>query len=154
MAEPGWLKVTLDVFAIVAGAIAAITFWRSARLRRAEWLHDLYARFYESGSYKWMRHIVDYEPKPEFGNLREAVTKGGSDELAESLVDYLNFFEFVASLWKLRQLSTREIAMVFEYYIVQLENHDFIMEFINTQSFENLALLITTLKKRKAKGKK
>jgi hypothetical protein len=33
MIEPGWLRIVLDVSALVAGAIAVVTFWKSARLR-------------------------------------------------------------------------------------------------------------------------
>jgi hypothetical protein len=92
-----------------------------------------------------MRRVVDYEPKPEFGNLRAALTSGGDETIAEDFVDYLNFFEFIASLWRLNQISIKEVAMVFEYYVLRLRDHDFIMHYIETQGFENLDLLITKL---------
>jgi hypothetical protein len=145
MIEPVWLRIVLDVSALVAGAIAVVTFWKNARLKRAEWLYNLHAKFFESASYKRMRRVVDYEPKPEFGNLRAALTSGGDETIAEDFVDYLNFFEFIASLWRLKQLSIKEIAMVFEYYVLRLRDHDFIMHFIATEGFENLDLLIAEL---------
>lgn len=100
-----------------------------------------------------MRHIIDYEPQEEFTELRKAIESEGDHELAELLVDYLNFFEFVASLWKLRQLSLKEIAMVFEYYILRLDDYKFISDFIANQGFENLHLLIQQLKRSKRKPK-
>lgn len=39
--------------------------------------------------------------------------------------------------------------MVFEYYILRLGEHEFIMSFIATQGFESLAQLIIALGKRK-----
>lgn len=52
--------------------------------------------------------------------------------------DYLNFFEFVAGLKAMKQLSLHEIKMLFEYYIRLLKRHDFVVKFIENQSFENL----------------
>jgi hypothetical protein len=93
----------------------------------------------------------DYEP-PEFSTLREGVEQGGSDELVESFVDYLNFFEFIASLWKLKQLQTDEVAMLFRYYLENLTHHAFITSFIRKNGFENLdALLLDLSGNRKAK---
>jgi hypothetical protein len=145
MVEPDWLKLILDVSALVGGGLALWTFWRNARLRRAEWLYNLHAKFYESSNYKRMRYTLDYEPQPEFDKLRNAVNTGGNDELAEALVDYLNFFEFIATLWKLKQLTIKEIAMIFEYYVLRLRDHDFVMSFIAKNGFENLDRLIIKL---------
>src|SRR5207247_10403339 len=44
--------------------------------------------------------------------------------ISEPFVLYLNFFEFVASLWKLEQLSLREIKMLFQYYIELFDGED------------------------------
>lgn len=76
--------------------IALVTYRRNVRTKRAEWLSTLHAKFFESTNYKSMRHIIDYEP-PEFVTLRDCIAQGGSDQLVESFVDYLNFFEFIAS---------------------------------------------------------
>ncbi len=56
----------------------------------------------------------------------------------EPLVDYLNFFEFVASLWKLRQLKIKEVEMMFEYYIRNLAEKPEIVRFIEREGFERL----------------
>lgn len=136
------LDTILKISGLVGGISALVTFWRNAKLKRAEWLYQLHAKFYESPAYKRIRHMLDYQPDPEFADLRVAVTQGGHDELAEAFVDYLNFFEFVASLWKMGQLTPREIAMIFEYYLLNLKDHEFVMEFIKQNGFENLETLI------------
>lgn len=148
------LDTILKISGLVGGIGALVTFWRNAKLKRAEWLYQLHAKFYESPAYKRIRHMLDYQPDPEFANLRAAVTQGGNDELAEAFVDYLNFFEFVASLWKMGQLNQSEIAMIFEYYLLNLKNHEFVMEFISGNGFENLETLIARVSADRHKGKR
>ncbi|HEV7239103.1 MAG TPA: hypothetical protein VGQ36_07670 [Thermoanaerobaculia bacterium] len=109
-------RYVLQLFGIGASVVALVTYWRNVRTKRAEWLSALHAKFFESTNYKSMRHIIDYEPT-EFATLRQCIVEGGSDQLVESFVDYLNFFEFIASLWKLKQLSIDEVAMMFDYYL-------------------------------------
>jgi hypothetical protein len=57
---------------------------------------------------------------------------------------------FVASLWKLKQLSQREILMVFEYYLRLIHDHQFIFHFVREQGFESLTELLEQLPKRKS----
>ena len=66
--------------------------------------------------------------------------------LEEKLVDYLNFFEFIASLWKLGQLSIQEINLMFEYYIRLLGKFDFLMKYIHDEGFEGLADLVSKVR--------
>ncbi len=138
------VKVILQLVGIVASIMALVTYRRNARIKRAEWLSSLHGKFFESANYKRIRHILDYEP-PELATLREGVEQGGSDELVESFVDYLNFFEFIASLWKLDQLRLNEVAMLFRYYLENLTSHSFITSFIRDNGFENLEELLEKL---------
>jgi hypothetical protein len=142
------LRSILQLIGIIAPIIALVTYRRNVKTKRAEWLSTLHAKFFESTTYKSMRHIIDYQPA-EFATLRECLVQGGSDQLIESFVDYLNFFEFIASLWKLNQLSIEEVAMLFEYYLTNLASHQFILDFVATQGFENLSSLIAEVKRRK-----
>jgi hypothetical protein len=130
------LRYILQLVGIIAPIAALVTYRRNVRTKRAEWLSALHAKFFESTNYKNMRHVIDYQPS-EFETLRDCIAKGGSDQLVESFVDYLNFFEFIASLRKLGQLSIDEVGMMFEYYLTNLASHQFIAEFIRAQGFEN-----------------
>lgn len=137
-----WLDLVLRLSTLVAGALAVLAFWRTAKVRRAEWLSSLHAKFFESPNYKHVRSVLDYEVEPEFSRLQELIASGAHDELVEEFADYLNFFEFVASLWQLRQLKSGEVLMLFEYYLSLLYRHDFVRGYIQSQSFENLEKLI------------
>jgi len=71
-----------------------------------------------------------------------------NDSLEEKLVDYLNFFEFIASLWKLRQLPIEEIQMMFDYYIRRIGTHGFLMEYLQAQGFEGVLQLAREVYRR------
>lgn len=73
-----------------------------------------------------------------------------SSTLVEDFVDYLNFFEFVASLRRLGQLKTTEISMLFDYYLRLLCRHEFVRDYIRRHGFEGLdTLLIDCVEHRK-----
>lgn len=64
------------------------------------------------------------------------------------LVDYLNFFEFIASLHKLGQIRKEEVLMLFRYYLKLIENQGDIRTCIAENGFENLDGLLKDLKKK------
>jgi hypothetical protein len=143
------LDVGIAIATITGGAVTIYTYWRNSGLKRAEWLYQLYEKFYEESHYKKIRQIIDYEREEEIGKLKNGIENDCEDELIESLVNYLNFFEFIASLWKLGQLPIKEIAMVFEYYILRIADYEFLNKFLVDESFDHLPELIDALKKRK-----
>ncbi|MDH3601540.1 MAG: hypothetical protein OEU26_18160 [Candidatus Tectomicrobia bacterium] len=139
--------------------IAAATYYWNSRVRHAEWLASLHNKFFEENNYKQMRWILDYQPEEEIRILRQCIDEsvsGGSNvgddrsqALMQALEDYLNFFEFIASLWQLRQLSLKEIRRVFDYYILQIgdKDHQFLQPLLNDKGFENLKKMITKIQK-------
>lgn len=85
--------------------------------------------------------------------MEESTKRGVETDLTEALVDYLNFFEFVASLWKLKQLSRREILMLFEYYLKRINDHQFVVGYIEKEGFESLAELLKSVRQRNVGGR-
>lgn len=140
------VTIVAGIFAIVGGGIALLTYRQNTLLKRAEWLDKLHARFFESTNYKRVRRILDYRAMPEYEHLQLGLTEQHSDqELCESFVDYLNFFELIASLLKLDQLNLEEVKMLFEYYLRSMHDHNCILDFIREYGFENLAELLKML---------
>jgi tRNA-dihydrouridine synthase len=135
------LQATLLGVSIVGGIVAVVTYRRDANRRRAEWLMSVYKKFYEEPQYKRVRFLLDYQPQ-EYEELRRLVESGEADERADQFVDYLNFFEFVGSLWRLGQISLRDIRMLFEYYLNNLRSHEWVRDFVKTQGFESLDELL------------
>ena len=82
-------------------------------------------------------------------HLRKSLSSHTDIELEEKLFDYLNFFQFIASLWRIGQVSIREINLMFEYYICLLGEFHFLMKFIRDEGFEGLAELVSKVREMK-----
>ncbi len=136
------LETIKVLLAAGAGGFALYTFWRNQKVRRAEWLASLYERFYLNPEFRKTRALLDYDSAERTDLLRSLETDPENWSALEPLVDYLNFFEFVASLWKLRQLKIKEVEMMFEYYIRNLAEKPEIVRFIEREGFERLRELI------------
>lgn len=133
----------------VGGAITISTYYRNSQLRRAEWLYSLFDKFFCQSSYADIRWLLDYGDKQALELLEEALAHHTDVQLEEKLVDYLNFFGFIATLWQLRQLTIEEIRMMFNYYISLLGKHAFILKYLEDQQFKGLHTLVQEVIKRK-----
>lgn len=136
----------LSIFALlgatVGGVLSLFFWWQSVKTRRAEWLYSLHEKFYEDSCHKKTRLLLDYRPKEELERLYKGLEEDCYPDVCEPLVDYLNFFEFIAGLWIMHQLSLKEIRMLFQYYLELLKTHPPVMNFIKRQGFESLHSLL------------
>lgn len=142
--------LTLAV-AVGVSIFGLITYREYTRHRHAEWLHKLHAQFYESDKYKKIRRILDYQRNPDYENLENGIRgEEQFDESCESLVDYLNFFEFLATLRKLDSISQQELLMLFEEYLrmLSVDRNPIVWEFIKSEGYEKLKELILTMPPR------
>lgn len=141
---------TADIVTRLAAATAVVLaflqYRRSVRTRRAEWLSSLHEKFFESARYDEIRQLLDYPDQPGFAALESAVTEGTFNPLANELYRYLNFFEFLASLRQLRQISNKEILTLFEYDLRMVTRHQFIIDALAPQGFERLPELLRSTK--------
>ena len=137
-------KIVSDLGAVIAAGFAASTYRRAVRTRRAEWLFSLFERFYERPTYQRIRSILDSwrHPTPEFKRLESDVQNDSESPDVDALINYLNFFEFIAVLWKRGQLKENEICELFDYYLRNLKSVAFVEKYIRTQGFERLAELL------------
>ncbi|MBI4502431.1 MAG: hypothetical protein HY700_14875 [Gemmatimonadetes bacterium] len=140
-----------NIATTIAGAIAIfgapaayLTYRRSVRTRRAEWLLSLHESFFETDRYLNVRRVLDYNEQPSYAQLESAVMAGTYLPLADELYRYLNFFELLASLRQLGQISDSEILALFEYDLRMLTNHRFITDSLIAQGFERLPQLLRT----------
>ena len=141
----------VTIFAAAVGALsagfAAISYRGSVRLKRAEWLQKLYQQFYEVDRYKKIREILDSER--ELSDFHVLMDSHPNDDLVWQLWDYLNFFEFVASLKKLKQIEDDDLKLLFEYPIQRIKENARIMGRLEGQGYEQLGLLLRdTIKSR------
>lgn len=137
------------VGAAIGGAITIYIYYQNSRLQRAQWLYSLFEKFFYELRYTEIRRLLDYNVTSEIERLRSALEAHSDAQLEENLVDYLNFFEFIASLWQIRQLPMKEIRMMFEYYIRRLGDYDFIMKYLEEAGFEGLITLVAEVRRLK-----
>ena len=129
---------------IVASVIALISL-----RRRTDLLNELFEKFYYKSKYAKIRKHFDYSSKHEdlMKLLEEALINHKNEELEEKCVDFFNFFEYIAILWKLKQLQINEIKYMFEYYIKMLDNNSYSRDYLKNNGFENILDLIKEIKK-------
>ncbi len=130
----------IAAFAAVFGFLVTYrTYHRSERTRRADLLISLHARFFENDKYSRIRRILDYKEDPEYSRLSDSLEAGTHSPVADELYRYLNFFELVASLGALNNLSRGEILTLFDYDLRLIKGRPIVFEALASQGFEHLA---------------
>jgi hypothetical protein len=130
------------VVAAVGVVVAARTYRHSVRLRRAEWLRNLFQQYYEQERYRGIRYLLDYRPPRDIEPLHANLREDKCDSTVESLWDYLNFFEFVAGLAELNQLTERDVRLLFQYPLERIVADEEVLRAVDGQGFESLGRLL------------
>jgi len=137
-----FLKAVGGVVALLGLPVALITYRRSVKTKRAEWLASLHEKFFETDRYTRIRRVLDYHVEPDYSHLATAISSETHHALADELYRYLNFFELLAGLRGLGQISHEEIIGLFEYDLHLIKQHDFVYRALIPQGFERLADLL------------
>lgn len=115
-------------------------------------MYSLFEKFFYDKTYANIRKILDYNNISEIEHLKLIIYEHSDIQLEVDLVNYLNFFEFIAALWQLRQMAFDEIRTMFEYYISRLGDYDFIMKYLEQEGFKGTPALVA--KVRRLRGMK
>jgi hypothetical protein len=140
------IALSIGAGAALFTAVQALrAFQTNLKVRRAEWLSTLYDSFYVKSELKGIRAALDY-PGSEHDELLRCIDSDKENWVRlEPLVDYLNFFEFIAVLWIMNQLSIEEIKLMFGYYLRRLGEERSVVEFCREGGFKNLLRLLEKL---------
>jgi hypothetical protein len=141
------IDLLFKIISAIGVIIAVITYWRNVSVKKAEWLWNLYQKFFENEQHKTIRRYLVYKPE-RFEKLFDSNITEDDEVLIEKVDDFLNFFEFIASLKKLRQINEKEIDMMFDYYLTAIGENVHLKGYIETEGFENLTLLIKNRNKK------
>ncbi len=131
-----WIDIISKVAAAIGIVIAALSYRNQTKTKRSEWLKELFEKFYESDNYKEVRKWVDFDM------LDSELAADSNYQKEEKLTDFLNFFEFIATLEKLNQLSILEIQQLFAYYLEAIRKSARCMQYVNDYGFKNLSKLL------------
>jgi acyl carrier protein len=139
-----WIQAGFYFLTVIGIWLSWKTFSANQRIRRAEWLRSLFEKFYESQNYKEVRRWLDFEDllQKELGNDITHIRNDEEHLKEEKLADYLNFFEFIAALEKLKQLSLTEIKLLFAYYLEKIKQTAVCVDYIQAGNYRNLSNLL------------
>ena len=144
-----YIKAFSGLLVAFSALFAAATYFRNGRLDRAKWISELHEKFFESEKYAEIRKLLDYKkPEERYQALADSFPnneESNNIDDEEKLVNYLNFFEFIAVLEKRGQLTIGEINDTFGYYILTLNQHKWLKDSLTSYQFKNLPNLINMI---------
>lgn len=140
------IAVGFTALTIVLGCIGAVLNYRASIIQRNQWHSQLFKQFYVEDTYKEMRYILDFKPQQKIMQLISSFPQESEDRISEQFYDYLNFFEFIASLWYSEQINYEVVMRLFKYYLVMLHEERFVKKEIDSKGFEYLGLLLRKMK--------
>lgn len=145
----GSAALALAFAAIAAGWVGIRDYRNRVLAEKSKWLLQLYEKLFENPQYKDVRRKLDYNDTEEIKSLI-ALDAAGSEFAQDqqtkfdAFTDYLNFFEFIARLKVIGQLSSEDIKATFDYYLNLLTKprNPEIRQYLKKESFENLDTLL------------
>jgi exonuclease III len=142
------LKYLLDIIikdiALIGVYIAAINYRSQRIIKRGEWLKALFEKFYENENYKEVRKWIESGDINKKINIEDNVVTNEE----EKFTDYLNFFEFIATLEIDGHLKLKDVLNLFDYYLRMLKTLPVCMNWIERKyyGFEKLRTLLKKIK--------
>jgi hypothetical protein len=108
--------------ALVVGTIAIVNYSRSVKIKRLEWLLQLFHRYMDEKKFRRMRYIIVFRVQPEFDQLKDLMQQRADrkvdqpvENFEQSLImdmdDYLNFFELISTLWAKDELELTVVTI-------------------------------------------
>jgi hypothetical protein len=121
------VQILSSLAGVAAGVWAFLIYRRNSRRERAQWVENLYSRFFE---------------KDEFKKVRDTLNCRADDSKVTALVaaeaskwtDYINFFELVAYLQESKQLEPEDVKALFQYYLQCLKRHRTVMDYVRNDA--------------------
>jgi hypothetical protein len=89
-----------------------------------------------------VREVLDYRPERQLSEIYKHLHDQSRDDLVDKLWDYLNFFEFVAGLLKLKQITSEDLKLLFDYPLRRVAKDEQIMARPAEEGYEFLNLLL------------
>ena len=141
--------LSLSLATIVAGFLAVSDYRKRGLAEKSKWLLQLYEKLFEDGQFKDVRRKLDYGDTDEIKMLIHRDAQGlpfseAQQATFDLFTDYLNFFEFIARLKEIGQLTSADIDATFNYYLIlltKLRNPE-IRQYLKKEGFENLDKLL------------
>ena len=138
-----WIQLLSFLLSGIGIFIAGLSYASNKKIKRAEWLKSLFEKFYENDFYKDARKWVDFDK--DYKLLQNAFDKDENHENEEKFADFLNFFGFIATLEKQKQIKLEEIKRIFGYYLNLIKSNPTCQDYIIKYEYINLQHLLSKL---------
>jgi len=125
-----WIEIAAYVVAILAALASYLQYRRNSIRERTRWLFELYQRFYEQKTLKAMRIRLD-------SHDTQFVSEEKDLDLLGELDDFLNFFEFIAYLWKKGELQLEEVRALFAYPLRTIAEDEAVMVYVSKYGYDD-----------------
>jgi hypothetical protein len=125
-----FLEIAAYVIAMLAAVGSAWQYRRNSLRERARWLFELYQRLYEQRTLRAMRIRLD-------SHDTKFVSEESDLGLLADLDDFLNFFEFIAYLWKKRELQLEEVRALFAYPLRTIAEDEAVMAYVSKYGYDD-----------------
>jgi len=116
---------------MVAAIVSTWNYRRNSQRARAQWLFELYKRFWDDADLRAMATALDWGETGFVSDLEKP-----DRELSPRLDAYLNFFEFVGYLHHAGQLKTEEIKDMFNYPLETLARDGRVLAYVKKYGYE------------------
>ena len=137
------IKDVIDIISKIGAAtgviIAALVYRRQIKIKHSEWLQSLFEKFFENENYKEVRSWLDYD---ELNKKLHSDEESEKRKNEEKFTDFLNFFEFIGILHFKKELTFKEINVVFDYYLEKIKGNPDCQLWIDKYGFEKLKILL------------
>ncbi len=141
--------LALALAAFVAGFLAISDYHSRMLAEKSKWLLQLYEKLFENPQYKDVRRKLDYGDTDEFKMLIQRDAQNlefteAQQAKFDAFTDYLNFFEFIARLKEIGQVTSEDLDATFDYYLKLLTRarNPEIRQYLRKDGFENLDKLL------------
>jgi hypothetical protein len=133
------VKIVSDGIAATAAIVALYVYSRNSKRERAQWVENLYLRFFKEEQLKTVRNGIDSDADEDLAKVNHWVNEESSD-----FTDYLNFFELVAYLRESEQIGKKDVSALFEYYLHGLKRNKKVLAYIENdkKGFKHLKKLL------------
>ncbi len=145
----GSATLLLALAAVLGGSLAYSDYRTRAVAEKSKWILQLYEKLFEEGQLKDVRRQLDYDDTEEIKALIQAdeerrVFTLDQQGKFDKFTDYLNFFELIARLKALGQLTDDDISATFDYYLklLTVQRNPEIRKYLDKEGFENLGTLL------------
>jgi len=140
----GAATLILACAAIWAGLVGFQDYRYKVIAEKSKWLLQLYEKLFENAQYKEVRRI-----RADAVGLKFTLDQ---QKQFDAFTDYLNFFELIARLKIIGQLSGEDIKATFDYYLnlLKKQRNPEIRGYLLKEGFENLNELLLEYEKQSA----